>query len=131
MRPFLSVAEPALLDRIIDEARHILATAGMEIRGDVLRRRLLEAGLSVSADGRILFPHRAIEQALATAPASFTLFDRNGHPHAEVGGGTVRFVPGSSGLKVQDHRTGGCRDLWQRTDGCAGRKSGGRSTLKH
>lgn len=104
MRPFLSVAEPALLDRIIDEARHILATAGMEIRGDVLRRRLLEAGLSVSADRRILFP----------------LFDRNGHPHAEVGGDTVRFVPGSSGLKVQDHRTGGCRDLWQRTDGCAG-----------
>ncbi len=51
MRPFLSVAEPALLDRIIDEACHILATTGMEIRGDEMRRRLVAAGLP-AADGQ-------------------------------------------------------------------------------
>ncbi|MCB0152214.1 MAG: trimethylamine methyltransferase family protein, partial [Caldilineaceae bacterium] len=85
-------------------------TTGMEIRGDEMRRRLLAAGLPAAADGRILFPTTVIEQALATAPASFTLFDRDGNAHAEIGGDNVHFVPGSSGLKVQDHRTGHTRE---------------------
>ena len=110
MHPTLSVAEPVLLDRIIDEARSILATVGMEIRGSQLRRRLLEAGLPETADGRILFPETLVDRALATAPATFTLFDRDGNPHAQIGGNHVNFTPGSSGLKVQDHRTGYTRE---------------------
>ena len=110
MRPALSVAEPALLDRILDEARHILATTGMEVRGAEMKRRLLAAGLPPAADGRILFPPAIVDAALAAAPAAFTLFDRDGNPHAEIGGDNVHFVPGSSGLKVQDHRTGHTRE---------------------
>jgi trimethylamine--corrinoid protein Co-methyltransferase len=110
VRPLLSVANPALLDRIIDEARHILATTGMEIRGTTLRTRLLDAGLPVAADGRVCFPAAVIDRALASAPASFTLYDRNGAAHAEIGGDQVHFTPGSSGLKVQDHRSGHTRD---------------------
>src|SRR4029077_19012472 len=37
------------------------------------------------------------------------LFDRAGEPHADLGGDRVHFVPGSSGLKVLDHRTGDAR----------------------
>ncbi|MFN3334590.1 MAG: trimethylamine methyltransferase family protein, partial [Caldilinea sp.] len=109
MRPTLSIADPALLDRIIDEARHILATTGMEIRGASMHRLLLDAGLPAAADGRILFPGEVVDRALKSAPASFTLFDRDGNPHAEIGGDNVNFTPGSSGLKVQDHRTGHTR----------------------
>ena len=109
MRPTIQVADFHLLDRIIDEARHILAMTGMEVRGDELRRRLLDAGLPVAADGRVLFPADVIDQALATAPASFTLYDRDGVAHAEIGGDRVHFTPGSSGLMVQDHRTGRTR----------------------
>jgi trimethylamine--corrinoid protein Co-methyltransferase len=110
MRPTIQVADHHLLDRIIDEARHVLATTGMEIRGHTLRQRLLAAGLPVAADGRVLFPADVIDRALAAAPASFTLYDRAGAPHATIGGDHVHFVPGSSGLKVQDHRTGRTRD---------------------
>ena len=42
-------------------------------------------------------------------PSNFTLYDRDGNPHAELGGNNVHFVPGSSALKVQDHRTGQTR----------------------
>ena len=110
MRPTLSVADPSLLDRIIDEARSILATVGMEIRGSEMHRRLRDAGLLLAADGRIRFPADVIDRALAAAPSSFTLFDRDGAPHAEIGGDQVHFVPGSSGLKMQDHRTGHTRE---------------------
>jgi trimethylamine--corrinoid protein Co-methyltransferase len=110
MRPGLKVLSADLVARILDEVYRILAGTGMEIRGESLRQRLLEHGLPASPDGsRILFPQDVVNRAIGTAPSSFTLFDRDGKPHAELGGDKVNFVPGSSGLKVLDHRTGQTR----------------------
>ncbi len=110
MRPHLRVLSDDLIAQILDEAKRVLAETGMEIRGPGMRRRLLDAGLPTSAAGdRILFPRDVVERAIATAPGSFTLFDRDGSPHAELGGDRVHFVPGSSGLKWLDHRTGDIR----------------------
>ena len=110
MRPSLSILEPELIARIVDEAKRVLAEVGMEIRGAGMRRRLVEAGLPLDAKGeRVLFPRDVVERAIASAPTSFVLFDRDGRPHADLGGDRVHFVPGSSGLKVQDHRTGETR----------------------
>jgi trimethylamine--corrinoid protein Co-methyltransferase len=110
VRPHIQVLEPGLIVSIVDEAKRILAEVGMEIRGPELRRRLLEHGLPTSADGsRVLFPADVVERAIASAPSSFTLHDRDGNPHADLGGDRVHFVPGSSGLKVLDHRTGEAR----------------------
>jgi len=78
--------------------------------GAEMARRLLAAGLPTNSAGdRVLFPRDVVEQAIASAPPSFTLFDRDGNPHADLGGDRVHFVPGSSGLKWQDHRTGEVR----------------------
>ncbi len=75
-----------------------------------MRRRLLEHGLPLDGTGeRVLFPRDVVDRALATAPSSFVLYDRDGAPHADLGGDRVHFVPGSSGLKVMDHRTGEVR----------------------
>ena len=63
----------------------------------------------MTASGRIIFPVDKVDAASASAPASFVLYDRDGNPHADIGGHRVHFVPGSSGLKVQDHRTGHTR----------------------
>jgi trimethylamine--corrinoid protein Co-methyltransferase len=110
MRPTLRVLAPELIERIVDEAERVLATQGMEIRGAEMRRRLLEAGLPLDANGeRVLFPRAVVERAVATAPNQFVLYDRDGAPHADLGGDRVHFVPGSSGLKVMDHRTGEAR----------------------
>jgi trimethylamine--corrinoid protein Co-methyltransferase len=110
MRPTLRVLEPALVERILDEAKRVLATTGMEIRGAELRRRLLDHGLPTDAAGeRVLFPRDVVERAIAGAPESFVLYDRDGNPHADLGGDRVHFVPGSSGLKVADHRSGEVR----------------------
>ena len=110
MRPTLNVISDDLITRIVDEAKRIMAETGMDIRGARLRERLLEHGLKTDANGkRVLFPADVVERAIASAPESFTLYDRDGEPHAELGGYHVNFVPGSSGLKILDHRTGQTR----------------------
>ena len=110
MRPGLEVLDDALTGRILNEARRILAETGMEIRGASLRAQLLDRGLREDASGeRVLFPAEVVERAIESAPSEFSLYDRDGKPHAHLGGDRVHFVPGSSGLKVLDHRSGETR----------------------
>jgi trimethylamine--corrinoid protein Co-methyltransferase len=110
MRPRLKILDDALIARIVTEAKQILAEVGMEIRGPGMRQRLLDHGLKTDASGeRILFPPEVVEKAIQTCPKAFTLFTRDGKPHAELGGDKVHFVPGSSGLKILDHRSGELR----------------------
>ena len=108
-RPSLQILAPELIDQIVDEAKRVLAEVGMEIRGHGLRQRLIDAGLPTTADGRVLFPRAVVESAIESAPSSFILYDRDGLPHADLGEDRVHFVPGSSGLKTMDHRTGDVR----------------------
>ena len=109
MRPTIQILSPELIASVLTEAKRILSETGMEIRGEKLRRRLLDSGLRTDAAGRVLFEPAVVERAIASAPKSFTLFDRDGNPHAEIGGWNVHFIPGSSGLKIMDHRTGETR----------------------
>ena len=110
MRPTLNILSEELILRILDEARRIMAETGMEIRGESMRRRLIDHGLRTDTSGkRILFPPDVVDRAVATAPGSFTLYDRDGQPHAELGGWNVNFVPGSSGLKILDRHSGETR----------------------
>jgi trimethylamine--corrinoid protein Co-methyltransferase len=108
-RPRLQILAPELIEQIIDEAKRVLAEVGMEIRGPEMRSRLIDAGLPTTDSGRVLFPRDVVERAIATAPRSFTLYDRDGLPHADLGEDRVHFVPGSSGLKTLDHRSGEVR----------------------
>lgn len=109
MRPRIQVLDDALIERILTEAKRILAEVGMEVRGPELCRRLLAAGLPTDANGRVLFPAYVVDAAIAATPRRFTLFDRDGQPHATLGDDNVHFVPASSGLKMLDHRSGETR----------------------
>jgi len=110
MRPTLNVLSNDLIGKILDEAKRIMAETGMEIRGESMRQRMLDHGLKTVDGGmRVLFPADVVDKAIADAPKSFTLYNRDGEPHAELGGNNVHYVPGSSGLKIQDHRTGQTR----------------------
>ena len=110
MRPGLNVLSDELITKILDEAKRIMSETGMDIRGAGLKQRLLDHGLKTDASGqRVLFPADVVDKAIADAPKSFTLHDRDGNPFPEIGGNNVHFVPGSSGLKIQDHRSGETR----------------------
>jgi trimethylamine---corrinoid protein Co-methyltransferase len=106
MRPTLSVLESDLVDRIIDEALGVLETTGVMIDDERALERLAGAGLGAGeATGRVLFPRASVERALATAPSSVTLHDRDGEVSAVLEGDRVHFVPASSALRVLDRRT--------------------------
>jgi trimethylamine--corrinoid protein Co-methyltransferase len=109
MRPRLQVLEPPLISSIVDEAKRLLDEVGMEIRGPRMRERLLAQGLPTTKDGRVRFPPDVVDKAIASAPSSFKLFDRDGVERADLGSDRVHYVPGSSGLRVLDHRTGEAR----------------------
>ena len=110
MRPTLNVLSKEQIENILNEAKRLMAEIGMEIRGEKLKQRLLDHGLKTDASGkRILFPADVVEKAIEDAPSAFTLFNRDGDAHAEIGGNKVHFVPGSSGLKILDHRSGKTR----------------------
>ena len=110
MRPTLNILSGEMIERILAEAKRIMAETGMEIRGEPMRQRLIDHGLPTDASGlRILFPEDVVDRAVETAPDTFTLYDRDGEPHAELGGWNVNFVPGSSGLKILDRHTGATR----------------------
>ena len=110
MRPTLKVLTDNQIQKILDEAKRLMAEVGMEIRGEKMKQRLLDHGLKTDASGkRILFPADVVEKAIADAPSSFTLFDRDGDAYTEIGGNNVHYVPGSSGLKILDHRSGETR----------------------
>ena len=110
MRPTLNILPDDLIKSVLDETRRIMAETGMEIRGKNLRQHLLDHGLKTDKTGeRILFPVDVVDSAIASTPKSFTLYNRDGEPHAEIGGYNVHYVPGSSGLKILDHRTGDTR----------------------
>jgi len=109
MRPTLNILSDQRIGEILAEAKRIMAETGMEIRGETMRQRLLDHGLKTDDDGRVLFPPDVVDAAIASTPKSFTLHDRDGNPYTEIGGYNVHYVPGSSGLKIQDHRTGETR----------------------
>ena len=106
MRPTLSVIEPALVDRVIDEALAVLENTGVLIEDERALKRLAGVGLAADATtGRVHFPRASVERALATAPSSVTLHDRDGEIAAVLEGDNVHFVPASSALRVLDRRT--------------------------
>jgi trimethylamine--corrinoid protein Co-methyltransferase len=110
MRPKLQVLSDEMIGRVLSEAMRLMAETGMEIRGETMKRRLLDHGLKTDPSGkRVLFSEEVVQQALADAPGSFTLYDRDGEPYTEIGGDNVHFTPGSSGLKILDHRSGETR----------------------
>lgn len=110
MRPTLNVLSNEMITRILNETKRIMAETGMEIRGQKMKRRLLDHGLKTDQSGRrVFFPADVVEKAIEDAPGSFTLHDRDGNPYTEIGGNNVHYVPGSSGLKIQDHRSGETR----------------------
>ncbi|HEX9165322.1 MAG TPA: trimethylamine methyltransferase family protein [Gemmatimonadales bacterium] len=109
MKPHLDLLDADLVRRVLDEAFTILGGTGARVQSEAARTLLTSRG--APADGEVIrFPEALIREALATAPRSFALYDRAGHPAVRYGEGVVQFDPGSSCVHVLDPDTGQHRE---------------------
>jgi len=103
MRPKFQLLDPALIERIVDEAFQLIEDPGVRVAPyvfDLLRA----AGISVK-DGVAHIPELLARRLLDLAPRGFCLYDRSGQPAVHYGGDDVHFDPGSSCLNILDPET--------------------------
>ena len=102
----MEILEPSLVSRIVDEALSVLEKTGVLVENPHAFARLVDVGFKGNEEThRITFPRKSLEEALASAPSSLTLHDRDGNPSATLEGDHVHFVPASSALRILDRKT--------------------------
>ena len=107
----MEILESSLVERIVDEALSVLEKTGVLVEHDEAFDRLVAAGFTGNTETkRITFPRTIVEEALASAPSSLTLYDRDGQPYTTLEGDNVHFVPASSALRILDRKTGEIRE---------------------
>ena len=83
----------------------VLARTGVDVHDEEARKILVAGG--ARADGvRVRIPAHMVARALATAPNTITLYDREGRVAMRAGSYNTHFGGGSDCLNILDHRTG-------------------------
>jgi len=110
MRPTLRLLEEELIERIIAEAREVLAKLGVEIHNRPVLALLADHGAEVD-EGKwhARLSEAIIDRALGTVPRSFKLYDTLGNQTHDFAGDNVYFTPGSAALNILDSPTGEMR----------------------
>jgi trimethylamine--corrinoid protein Co-methyltransferase len=92
----------AIYEAALEIAEHV----GMRVHHGEAVQMLRAAGCEVVADDLVRMPRRLIEQARSTAPATVTLYDREGRAAMELGGYRSYFGTGSDLMNLYDLDTG-------------------------
>jgi trimethylamine--corrinoid protein Co-methyltransferase len=109
MPPTLRFLDDPLIDRVLDEARDLLAHVGVEVHNEEAVALLASRGARADEAGRVAIPPAMVDQALETAPDVIRLFDVRGNPTHELTGENVYFTPGSAAIHVLDGDSGRIR----------------------
>jgi len=109
MQPKFQQLDAALADRIITEAKIVLAEVGVDIVDNLTRELLTEHGAVENAEGRVLIGQGMVESALETTPGSFSLFDVLGTETHRFDGRKTHFTPGSAAINILDRNSGKIR----------------------
>jgi trimethylamine--corrinoid protein Co-methyltransferase len=110
MRPQFQQLDGDLVERIITEAKIVLAEVGVDIGDDETRRFLADHGAGVDGDdGRVRISDTMVEAALDSTPQSFSLYDVLGEETHNFDGNRTHFTPGSAAINILDRATGKIR----------------------
>jgi len=107
----LAVLSPEEVQRIHEDTLTVLAEVGLAVHSAEARTLLAQAGAKVDeAAERVWMPRELVEKAIASAPAQFTLLDRNKQPALQLGQGNFYAIAGHNATYVRDLQTGERRD---------------------
>jgi len=104
-----SILSPGQCEEIVLSAYEVLERIGARFHDPEAVEILRNAGCAVSGGTLVCFPAGLIDQALSTAPASFTLFTRTGEPAISVEPNHAHFGPGPTCPNFIDPDTGARR----------------------
>lgn len=106
MRPTVKFLSDELIERIISEARDVLAKLGVEVNNRHILSLLGDHGARIDAETNCAFlSGDVVDKALGSAPASFRLYDVLGNETHDFSGYNVHFTPGSAAINVLDYGT--------------------------
>lgn len=106
MQPKLELLSKDLVNRVLDEAFLLLINPGIKVQSPQACELLLAAGARPGEiEAVICIPDEIVQDALATAPGDFYLYNHAGEAVVRYGGDAVHFDPGSSGVHVLDPDT--------------------------
>lgn len=105
-KPRLKVLNTDQMWAVHEAALQILSTTGFEMRHRGARKMLVDAGCSISRNGRLRMPKRLAEAALKTAPKRFMLYDQKGNEVMDLHGENGYYGTGSDTIFTIDPNTG-------------------------
>ncbi len=106
LRPSTKMLSESLLKKIVEESHVLLEQTGVFVENQEAIKLFRTAGVKIDESSRRVFiSPRLVEDALASAPRTITLYDARGERSFHVGGDQVHFDPGSAALNIFDHQT--------------------------
>ncbi len=110
MRPILRFLTDELADKIIEEARRLLCSKGVNLHHELLLRRFSDLGCRIDEGRRwVWFTEDIIDRSLAAAPRQVRLWNLDGTESWDLSGDNVHFTPGSTAIKMVEHKSGRMR----------------------
>jgi len=106
MRPRVRFLDDGLKIKIIDEARHLLCTLGVEIHNPRVLGLIGDHGAHVDpVKQHVRLTGDLIDRALSTVPSGFKLYDVVGRQTHDLSGDNVYFTPSSAAINILDNGT--------------------------
>lgn len=109
-RPILSYLSEEEILRIHAAALEVLADTGVRVTTSEARELLLEAGASLHGEDTVRIPAELVERSLASAPRSFSIYDRHGVERLHLGSGQSHAGAGAAALYYEDPSSGERRE---------------------
>lgn len=108
--PRIQFLDGQSIERIIDQAHHLLWEPGVMVYAPEALEILAQNGAQVDQKRRIArIPAHLVHRALDTAPEGFNLYNAEGEIAVRYSGDHLQFDPGSAAIFILDPQTGRVR----------------------
>jgi len=108
--PLIKALSDQEIRQIHEAALHILAMCGVKVHSAKMLSLLADKGLDVDEDTHVVrFSRACVEESIASVPAAFDVFDREGEFAFTLGDGVPRIASGHNAVFWVDSETGETR----------------------
>lgn len=105
-RPKLELLSKPFIEKIVEEAFHVLENTGIFVENKEALSLFSEAGARIDpAHHRVFIDQELVKDCLGLTPPVIKLYDRTGEKEFIVGQDEVHFDPGSAATAILDHKS--------------------------